>query len=641
MKTLFKFLTGFLFLFLLISRTDAETKSGFGIIPKPVLEKQGQGVFKIGPKTLIAFPSKDPEMECLANYFSDEINKTSGIKPTTGKLDWGKIPENSIAISLVKSGNTSDSEGYSLEIAKTTVKITASDYQGVFYGIQTFLQILRGNSIEIPCVYIEDSPHFKWRGMNLDCSRHFMTKAFIKRYIDFLAFYKMNVFHWHLTDDQGWRLEIKKYPLLTTVGAWRTLQDGTRYGGFYTQEDVAEIIEYAKNRYITVVPEIEMPGHASAALAAYPEFSCTGKQIQVENEWGIHSNLFCAGKESTFQFITDVLTEVSRLFPSDYIHIGGDEAKKDKWKVCPDCQARIKNEGLSDEEHLQGYFTKRVDKIVTNLGKKVIGWDEILERGVSQNAIVESWRGMKGAYEASKLGHPVISAPYDYTYFDAPMLNKHSKADWMSVIPLEKAYSFNPAPSDLSKNQAALVLGGECCLWAEHSLQNEIDQQMFPRFCAFSEILWTKQSLQNWTDFSSRVEKQVKVFDSLGIDYFKPDIRIAGWNSADIADSAKYFERDITKFIRNKGSYKVSFVYEQGADSLNIGWAALLENGKEVSRDFHKGTSGKENKDQYYRFSLPAFNPGATYTIRANFLDNSGTDSQGSLWLDYYKVIAQ
>ena len=390
-----------------------EISNYLGLVPKPVSVHASAGSLKSKPggdgiliargfavrtDTIIQVVSPDAADIQIARFLAEKINAPTGYKLKVGEPGAGS---DSNRIVLVRRGDEAmGAEGYRLEVTEKAVRIEAYQPAGLFYGVQTLRQLLP-EEIEapdkqqaplggwtVPSVTIEDKPRFPWRGMLLDCGRHFMDKEFVKRYVDLLAYHKMNRLHWHLTEDQGWRIEIKKYPKLTEVGAWREYEDGTVYGGFYTQDDVREIVAYAKSRFVTVVPEIEMPGHSVAALAAYPEFSCTGGPFEVETQWGVHKDVYCAGNDRTFKFLEDVLEEVMTLFDSPYIHIGGDECPKDRWKQCPKCQGRIKVEGLKDEHELQSYFIKRMERFLSSKGRRLIGWDEILEGGLAPAATV-------------------------------------------------------------------------------------------------------------------------------------------------------------------------------------------------------------------------------------------------------------
>lgn len=445
----------------------------------------------------------------LVTYLKDYIKELYEIK----FVENGSKGIPSITLELDKNIFTTKSEAYTLKINSDEIVITASEEIGMFYGIQSLFQLLPKNvptseTIKIQSCQITDYPRFSWRGLNLDCSRHFMTKDFIKRYIDILAYYKFNVLHWHLTEDQGWRIEIKKYPKLTEIGAWRKEADSSIYGGYYTQEDIKEIVAYAQSRFITIVPEIEMPGHSLASLASYPENSCTGGPFEVTNMWGVMKDVYCAGRDSTFYFLQDILDEVTELFPGKYIHIGGDEVPKDKWKECTKCQARIKNEGLKDEHELQSYFIKRISNYLNSKGKTVIGWDEILEGGLAPGAIVQSWQSFQGAIDAAKLGHYVICSPASHTYLNSDPEN----------LDLRVAYSFEPIPDELSADEKKFILGGEANLWTERAPQETVDSKLFPRILALAEVFWSNPQ-KDYDEFYSRVQSAYNDLISRGIQY--------------------------------------------------------------------------------------------------------------------------
>jgi hexosaminidase len=427
------------------------------------------------------------------------------------------------------------------------VTIEAATPAGVFYGLQTLIQMCPSEihtpsgkpfSFNISEATIKDAPQFAWRGMMLDVSRHFFTKEEVKELIDYLAFHKLNVFHWHLVDDQGWRIEIRKYPKLTEVGAWRVDREHlpwnsspdqkedekATYGGFYTQEDIKEVVAYAQERFITVVPEIEMPGHTTSSLAAYPEYSCTGGPFTVVpgGLWPI-TDIYCAGKEETFSFIEDVLTEVMALFPSQYIHIGGDEANKAEWEKCPKCQARIKAEKLKDEHELQSYFIKRIEKFLASNNRTLIGWDEILEGGLAPNATVMSWRGFKGGIEAAESGHDVVMTPTGHCYLDyyqGPIDTE--PVAFNATLSLKQVYKFNPIPKELSADKAKHILGGQGNLWTEQVPNKEHMQYMtFPRMAAMAEVLWTNSTQRKWDDFCERIGDMTTTYSDMGINYAK------------------------------------------------------------------------------------------------------------------------
>ena len=436
-------------------------------------------------------------------------------------------------------------EGYELTVTPDSVTIRAAGKAGLFYGVQTLLQLLPpeslasrlvpGTQLEIPCVRIEDQPRFKWRGLLFDVARHFFTKQEVKQLLDVLATQKINTLQLHLTDDQGWRIEIKKYPRLTQVGAWRdeagfgldpklssTYGPDGRYGGYYTQADIREIVAYAATKHITIVPEIEMPGHASAALAAFPELSCTGGPYTPNAKGGVFAGVYCAGKDETFEFLQNVLAEVSELFPGKYIHIGGDEVPKDNWKKCLRCQARIKQEGLKNEHELQSYFVRRIEKAVNAQGRTLIGWSEIREGGLAQNAVVMDWIG--GAVEAAGAGHDVIMTPTGYCYLDYYQSTNHATEPKAigGYLPLSKVYSFEPVPAKLAPELQAHILGAQGNLWTEYIPNFRQAQYMiFPRLCALAEVGWSPQTARNWEDFTRRLQIQFQRFDQLGVNYRK------------------------------------------------------------------------------------------------------------------------
>lgn len=441
---------------------------------------------------------------------------------------------------------------YKLMVSPAGITISAAGEPGFFYGVQTLIQLLPASKdakILIPSVNIQDSPRFSYRGMHLDVSRHFFDLDFVKKYIDYLAMHKMNYFHWHLTDDQGWRIEIKKYPNLTQAGAYRngtiighhpgTGNDNTRYGGFYTQDEVKEIVQYAADRYITVIPEIELPGHASAAIAAYNWLSCfpdedtdlgkhpsavsqqtKGKKVQ--ETWGVFNDVFCAGKDSTFGFLQDVMDEVLPLFPAKYVHVGGDECPKENWKRCASCQKRIKDENLKDEHGLQSYVIQRMEKYLNEKGKTIIGWDEILEGGLAPNAIVMSWRGEEGGIEAAKQNHQVIMTPGSHVYFDYAQTKPEDSLTIGGFIPVDKVYSYEPVPAKLPAANHQYVLGAQANLWTEYiGNPAKVEYQIFPRMTALSEVLWSGKDKRNWDDFRKRLKTQYMRYDLWGANYNK------------------------------------------------------------------------------------------------------------------------
>lgn len=498
------------------------------IIPMPAQMESTKGEFVLDQSVGMSF---DSNFKISATFLKEFIEKGSAIQ----------LRQNN-KISFIQDDTISNDEGYQLTITPKQIEIRAKTDQGAFYAVQSLRQLLPVDlengtfymeNITIPCVAITDSPQFKHRGMHLDVGRHFFSVDFIKKYIDALAMLKMNTFHWHLTEDQGWRIEIKKYPKLQEVAAFREQTligsynadpqqfDGKRYGGFYTQEEIKDVVAYAQNRHVTIIPEIEMPGHAQAAISAYPELGCTGEQIKVAETWGVFDHIFCS-KDETFEFLENVLDEVLELFPSKYIHIGGDEAPKTHWENCPNCQQRIKEEGLKDEHELQNYFITRIEKYLNGKGRQIIGWDEILEGGLAPNATVMSWRGTQGAIEAAKQHHNVIMTPTSHCYFDYKQSDNEDEplANSGGFLPLEKVYSFNPIPEELTEEESQYVLGAQGNVWTEYiPNEKQVEYMVFPRILAMSEVLWTPTNNKNYADFIARVEHFHQRLDALEINY--------------------------------------------------------------------------------------------------------------------------
>lgn len=415
-------------------------------------------------------------------------------------------------------------EGYRLVVGRDSIEVRAYAEAGLFYAVQTLLNLLPtgpGAPLEIPCCAIDDHPRFRWRGMHLDVSRHFFPAERVREAIDWCAMHKLNVFHWHLTDDQGWRLPIARYPALTEVGARRRSPDGTIHEGAYTVEEVREVIAYAGERFVTIVPEIEMPGHARAAIAAYPHLSCSSVPLPVPAEWGIFDDVLCAGKDTTIEFIEGVLAEVAALFPGPFVHIGGDECPKVRWRDCGHCRERMVREGIRSPEALQGWFTARAGRHLSSLGKRMIGWDEILEGGVPDDAAVMSWRGFEGGVEAIGRGHDVVMSPTDHCYFDYYQGPRETEpAAFPRDLPLEAVYAFEPVPSGLAQPAAARILGGQANVWTERiPTWEHLQYMVFPRLCAMAEVLWSSTSGRDFEEFLARLREHLASLDRLGIRY--------------------------------------------------------------------------------------------------------------------------
>ena len=511
------------------------------IIPKPKDSKILSSYFNLDKINIYA----DNNSISVAELLVLELNK---LDYSSDSISLFKNPILDYSINLIIDSTISKhSEYYNLEINKNFILIKGSDREGLIHGVYSLIQLIPRSSgvsdSKLACVKINDYPKFKWRGLLLDCCRHFMSIDFVKRYIDLLAYHKMNVLHWHLTEDQGWRIEIDKYPKLTDVGAWRKEKDGSIYGGFYTKEQIKEVVNYAYKRGVNIVPEIELPGHCVAALAAYPEYSCTGGPFEVEKDWGVFKDIYCAGNDSTFVFLENVLDEIIELFPSKYIHIGGDEAPKYRWENCSKCKKRIKDENIQDTHELQSYFIQRIENYINGKGKKLIGWDEILEGGLANDATVQSWRGFEGALEAVKTGHDAIVSPTSHAYFDYDL----------DLIDLEKVYNFDPIPAGVPSDKEKHIIGGECNMWTERAPQITIDSKVFPRLLAMSEVLWDYPIIRDYNLFYERVQAHYKRLDVLGVNY--------GLETKPIAISSEYEDGQFYVTL-NKGVKDLKLFYQ-------------------------------------------------------------------------------
>ena len=521
------------------------------IIPKPKFYKKNSDYFTINDKTSILFNHQ--EFIDLASLMKDKISETIS---NFGIIQLAKtsFTEEEINCFLLMKidGAKLAKEWYSIEISQKNIVAKATSKAGIFYAFQTILQLLPTEiykdkfsctEIKIPCCSINDEPRFKYRGMHLDVSRHFFQKEFIYKYIDYIAMHKMNVFHWHLTDDNGWRIEIKKYPKLQEISAWRvdnetqpwrnrdsaTENDKATYGGFYTQKEIKQIIEYAQLRNVTIIPEIEMPGHTLEVLSAYPELACfEGKFYVATGSYWPNKDIFCAGKEEVFLFIKDVLSEVIELFPSKFIHIGGDEVDKSNWKICPRCQKRIKDEGLKDEFELQSWFIKRIEKFLISKNKKMIGWDEILEGGLASKAVVMSWRGIEGGISAAQQEHDVIMTPGTHCYFDHYQSDAETEPQAIGgYTSLKKVYSFEPIPEILTAEQSKHIIGAQGNVWTEWiETPSHAEYMSIPRMCALAEVVWTSKNNRNWQDFQKRMQTHFIRLQNLGINYCKGSSKI-------------------------------------------------------------------------------------------------------------------
>jgi len=538
------------FFFSLLLCTTLSFAQEVNIIPQPVKVVRNTGNFLITSQTSLVVTNK--EDNATAAFLNAYLSNYYGFVLPIAK----KANKNYIKLTSQNNVQGLKSEGYTLRSDKNGVEINGNAAIGTFYGMQTLIQLLpveKSKSLAIAAVNIQDEPRFAYRGAMLDVGRHYFPVAFVKKYIDYLALHKMNYFHWHLTEDQGWRIEIKKYPKLTEIGSKRNGSiigsypgkgsDNTPEGGFYTQEEVKDIVKYASERFITVIPEIEMPGHGGAAIAAYPELSCfpnektqlpdtmisakskqemaNGKNKIVQETWGVHSDVYVPS-EYTFKFLQDVIDEVIALFPSKYIHIGGDEAPKDAWKRSEFCQQLIKEKGLKDEHGLQSYFIQRMEKYINGKGRTLIGWDEILEGGLAPNAIVMSWRGEEGGIAAAKENHQVIMTPGSHVYLDHSQTKNEKEVTIGGYLPIETVYAYEPIPKELNEQQAKYVLGAQGNVWTEYMANPaKVEYMIFPRLSALSEVLWSSKENKNWSGFQTKIETMKKRYTIWGANYFR------------------------------------------------------------------------------------------------------------------------
>jgi len=632
------------------------------IIPQPQKTTLGEGGFSLNPDTGIF---TDEASRATGEYLAERLRKSTGyeikIRPASGTNE----VKGDILITTAGAKSSLGAEGYELTATTNAIVIRAPAQAGLFYGAQTLLQLLppeifAKSSVDgvpwlVPSVQIEDLPRFKWRGYMLDVSRHFFNKEEIKNTLDFMALHKLNVFHWHLVDDHGWRIEIKKYPRLTQIGAWRKNigfeldtnessaygSDG-QYGGFYTQDDIREIVAYAQARHITIVPEIEMPGHATSAMVAYPDLSATGGPFTMDLGPGIFDGVYSAGNEAAYKFLEDVLREVFELFPGKYVHIGGDEVPKGAWKNDGSSQALMKREGMKDQDEIQSYFIRRIEKFLNANNKTLVGWSEILHGGLAQNATVMDWKG--GGPESANSGHDVVMAVNDFTYFcyyqslDRPPKLKAARR----YLPLEKAYAFNPIPADVKPESLPHILGVEGCIWTFFfASMHEVEEMSFPRLCALAEVAWSPNDSRNFEDFSRRLKTHLARLDHAGVAYWNDHaVQIGSWQPSQIRSPTNILEWEVPPKILTKGKFRLSMNYTQGKNGLGLHWAALLENGREVTRDTHEGLAGKgydrpmKARDWNYFLELPEVKPDAHYSVRISVSGEGGTDSAGVAFID-------
>lgn len=631
------------------------------LIPQPQSLTRLEGSFKLAEGMTIYTDATAAETgRMLAGKFRQATGWQLRVsnQPASGE----KITDG-ILLTTAGADTALGAEGYELIVSTNSVVIRAPAAAGLFYGAVTLVQLLPPEmcsssepaheiSWEVPCVKITDAPRFLWRGFMLDVSRHFFTKAEVKQVLNAMALHKLNTFHWHLVDDNGWRIEIKKYPKLTEEGAWRAGvgfgmatnsttaygPDG-RYGGFYTQDEIREVVAYAEKLHITIVPEIEMPGHALAALAAYPELGTGDGPFVVPLKGGVNPGIFSPAKEETFVFLQNVLSEVFELFPSKYIHIGGDEVPKEPWKKDAACQALMQREHLKNEEELQSWFNRRIEKFVNANHKTILGWSEILQGGLAQNAAVMDWIG--GASEAASQGHDVVMSPTSHCYLDYYQSADHSTEPRAigGLVPLEKVYSFDPIPAKLAPEFHKHILGAQGNVWTEYIANLKHAEYMaFPRLSALAEVTWSPKTSRNFDDFIKRLKVNNRRLDQMGVSYrvYRPETRtkIGGWKPTQIKSEMSSLEWDVTKNMTAAGKCRVSLEYTAGACGIDIASVALLADGVEISRDSHEGFTGSSPRKPVYTLNVPAPKSNAHYMLRAQVAGSGGTDSTGDVFWD-------
>jgi hexosaminidase len=522
-------------LFFALSCVEKEQDNTISVIPEPMYSRADEGVFTIGKDTKIVLDDPSEEMLRIAGFLNEKLSKAAGFELEV--ISGGPVPKENF-IAFMNAGLPS--ENYEINVVPGNILVDYGDGAGAFYALQTIFQLLpveiysqelqKRVEWTVPCCNIDDKPRFKYRGMHLDVCLHYFDFEFLKKYIDIMAAHKVNRFHWHLTEDQGWRLEIKKYPLLTEKGQWRKetvigslssgIYDGIPHGGYYSQEQVKELVKYAAERYVTIIPEIELPGHALAAIACYPELSCgLEDHYETATRWGIFKQVYCP-KESTFEFLEDVFDEVFELFPSELVHIGGDECPKASWKVCPHCQALIKKLGLKDEYELQSYFVTRMEKYINSKGRQIIGWDEILQGGLAPNAKVMSWLGEEGGIKAAQQHHEVVMSPHQKYYLDYWQADPDTEPLAMSgPTTLRTMYEYEPVPEVLTPEEQKYIIGVEGCVWTEYMPTPErVEYMAWPRMCAIAETGWTRKA-KDWDGFTRRLERHFDRLDGMEVDY--------------------------------------------------------------------------------------------------------------------------
>ncbi len=495
----------------------------FSLVPQPAQIHETDGSLSLTGTLPLYLESTGAEISNIADYLVTECHRYCRINLKRMTIAESRVIP-AITLSISNARQFAYEGAYKLTVHDSSISLQAGTPAGLFYAVQTLLQLLSMESnssdmVVLPNLEIVDRPRFTWRGMHLDVSRHFFPVEFIKKYIDILSFHKMNIFHWHLTDDQGWRIEIKRYPRLTEIGAWRK-DNGNKYGGFYSQDEIRTVVNYAEERYVTIVPEIEMPGHASAALASYPEYSCTGGPFKVETRWGVFDDVYCPGNKATFTFLENILDEVAELFPGRYIHIGGDECPKVRWHNHDLCQCFMKSLGLASENDLQAYFISHIARHLETLKKSLVGWDEILDGGAPSTATIMAWRSMQKGVEAAEAGHDVVMTPMSYCYFDHYQGVANEPKAIGGFTPLQTVYSFEPIPDELPSAMKSHIIGAQGNVWTEYMPDSRhVEYMVLPRLCALSEVLWSPRETRFWTDFLERLKPHLLRLKARHVNY--------------------------------------------------------------------------------------------------------------------------
>jgi len=633
----------------LVSTLALAAQVAFSLVPQPVSLQPKDGTFTIRRETYLVVSA---ETERIGRQFQHDLGEATGmdLDLTRGGSHDG------IHLRIDKKLKRLGAEGYTLSVKPNRVDVVGSSLPGLFYGIQTLKQLMpsaiyRRAPIDtqwiIPCVEIEDQPRFGWRGTMLDVARHYMPKEFILKYIDVLAMHKMNRLHLHLTDDQGWRIEIKRYPKLTEIGSERadsmlTYSPATYAGkphrGYYTQDDLKEIVAYAANRFVEVIPEIEMPGHASAAIAAYPELGNLPNPMPVPTKWGVISDVFNV-EDSTIKFLQNVLDEVITIFPSKFIHIGGDECPKDQWKKSAQAQARMKAEGLKTEEELQSWFIRQMDKHLDSKGRRLIGWSEILEGGLAPGAALMVWLGDDGAMEAVESGHDVVMAQTSHTYFDYYQSKDLAKEPHAigGYLPLKQVYAYDPVLPAMTAEHAKHVLGVQYQTWTEYIRDGKhVEYMAFPRACALAEVAWSPKANRNYESFLSRLPSHLERLRAKDVNFRAlggPEpVPVGTWSPNQVGTDHRELVWPLAAVVRRTGTYQAEFQFTGGSHRLDIAWVELLEDGKPISRDEHAGRAGAETRANLYKLSVKTVKPKAKYALRAKVRADGGADSHGEVF---------